>query len=159
MHSVNPKGFALLGSDLLFVATIPLTSFLAQPNGILEKVVNALCRSVAFVSSAGSSSRVSQSKKIASLSALYLYITYAFSGTASATGVNAGTKEGRDHSKPRTQVQNLKGLPLRLHSAHYNLLENFGGFALSAALTQSMAPADQTLINLLGLHVLSKVFL
>ena len=86
-------------------------------------------------------------------------MTYAFSGAGSAAGVAASTEKGRDNLYPRKQTQALEGLPLRLHSAHYNLMEMFPGFALSAALAQSMAPGDQTLINLLGLHVLSKVFL
>ena len=58
---------------------------------------------------------------------------------------------------PREHVNNLKGLPLRMRSAHYNLMEMFPGFALSAALTQTLAPGNQQLINLLGLHVLAKV--
>lgn len=69
-----------------------------------------------------------------------------------------GNEKGRDNKEPRAQVQNLRGLPLRLHSAHYNMLEKFPGFALSAALAQAMAPGEQSLINLLGLHVISKVF-
>lgn len=125
---------------------------------MLEKVVNALCSGVAFVGSAGSSTTVSQKSKIAALSALYLTMTYAFSGAAGAAGVDAGNKEGRDNNYPRPQVQNLKGLPLRLHSAHYHMMEKFPGFVLAAALAQSMAPGDQGLINLLGLHVISKVF-
>lgn len=132
---------------------------MAQPNGILEKAVNGVCSSVAFLGTAGANSTVTQGGKIAALSTLYITMTYAFSGAASAAGVEAGTKEGRDNNHPRKQTQDLTGLPLRLHSAHYNLMEMFPGFALSAALAQTMAPGDQTLINLLGLHVLSKVFL
>ena len=59
---------------------------------------------------------------------------------------------------PREDVHMLRGLPLRMRSAHYNLMEMFPGFALAAALTQSLAPSNQQLINLLGLHVLAKVF-
>ena len=36
-------------------------------------------------------------------------------------------------------------------------MEMFPGFALAAALTQTLAPRNQQLINLLGLHVLAKV--
>ena len=155
--SVNPKGLATIGGSALFIAAVPLTSFLAQPNGLLEKAVNGLCTAIAFVGSAGSNSKVSQTQKIAALSTLYIFSTYALSGAGSAAALAAGNKEGRDQSHPRAQVQNLRGLPLRLHSAHCNLLEKFGGFGLSAALAQIMAPGDQTLINLLGLHVISKV--
>lgn len=117
-----------------------------------------MCSSVAFIGSAGSNSTVSQGGKIAALSTLYVAFTYALSGAGSAAGVDAGTEEGRDNLEPRKQVAGLTGLPLRLHSAHYNLMEMFPGFALTAALSQAMAPGDQGLINLLGLHVLSKVF-
>lgn len=53
----------------------------------------------------------------------------------------------------------MTGLPLRLRSAHYNLMEMFPGFALTAALAQALAPGNQQLINLLGLHVLAKTLL
>lgn len=46
-----------------------------------------------------------------------------------------------------------------MHSAHYNMMEMFPGFALAAGLSQALAPGNQQLINLLGLHVLAKVFL
>ena len=142
----------------LFLAAVPLTSWVAQPNGLLEKAVNGVVSSVAFLGSAGSTSSVAQTGKIAALGALYVTVTYAISGAGSAAGTASGNEEGRDNDHPRSQVQNLKGLPLRLHSAHYNLMEMFPGWAISAALAQAMAPGDQTLINLLGLHVLSKVF-
>ena len=35
-------------------------------------------------------------------------------------------------------------------------MEMFPGFVLAAALTQTMAPKNQQLLNLLGLHVLAK---
>lgn len=53
----------------------------------------------------------------------------------------------------------MVGLPLRLRSAHYNLMEMFPGFALAAALAQTSAPGNQQIINLLGLHVMAKVLL
>lgn len=136
-----------------------MTSFIAQPNGLLEKAVNGVCSSVAYIGSAGSTSRVAQTGKIAALSTLYIAMTYAFSGAASAAGVEASSEQGRDTEHPRSQLAELKGLPLRLYSAHANLMEMFGGFGLTAALAQAMAPGDQTLINLLGLHVISKVFM
>lgn len=156
---VRPQGLATAGFGLIFLAAVPLTSWVAQPNGLLEKTVNGVCSSIAFIGSAGASSKVSQTGKLAALSTLYIAMTYAFSGAGSAAGTDAGTEGGRDNNEPRKQVAGLTGLPLRLHSAHYNLMEMFPGFALSAALAQTMAPGDQTLTNLLGLHVLSKVFL
>lgn len=38
-------------------------------------------------------------------------------------------------------------------------MEVFPGFALAAALAMTMAPTDRHVINLLGLHVISKLFL
>ena len=148
----------MFGFTGLFLATVPVTSWLAQPNGLLEKAVNGVCSAVAFVGSAGSMSTVPQTGKIAALGALYVTVTYALSGAGHAAAVEAGNKEGRDNNHPRAQIKNLTGLPLRLHSAHYHLVEFFPGFALTAALAQAMAPGDQALINLLGLHVLAKVF-
>ncbi|KAK4553435.1 hypothetical protein LTR86_009492 [Recurvomyces mirabilis] len=156
---VNPKGLAMAGFGGLFIAAVPLTSWIAQENGLAEGLVNGVCSAVAWLGSAGSTSRVAQTGKIAALSTLYIAMTYAFSGAGSAAGVEAGNEEGRDNNHPRSQVQNLQGLPLRLYSAHSNLMEMFGGFGLTAALTAAIAPADQSLINLLGLHVISKCFI
>lgn len=142
----------------LFLAAIPLTSWITQPNSIIEKAVNGVVSTVGYLSSAGSTSVVPQTGKIAALAGLYVTFTYALSGAGSAAGQTA-SKEGRDNKAPRATVSSLRGLPLRLYSAHYNLMEMFPGWAISAALTQAMAPSDQTLINLLGLHVISKVFL
>ncbi|TKA62752.1 hypothetical protein B0A55_10971 [Friedmanniomyces simplex] len=155
---VNPQGLAMVGFGAIFLAAVPLTSWIAQPSSLVEKAVNAVCSSVAFLGSAGSNSTVSPTGRIAALSTLYIAVTYAFSGAASAAGTDSGNEKGRDNNYPRAQVANLRGLPLRLHSAHYNLLEMFGGFGLAAALAQAMAPGDATVVNLLGLHVLSKVF-
>ncbi|KAK5129762.1 hypothetical protein LTR08_002828 [Meristemomyces frigidus] len=156
---VHPQSLAMAGFGFVFLAAVPLTSWVAQPAGLLEKAVNGLCSGIAFLGTAGASSKVSPTGKIAALSTLYIAMTYAFSGAGSAAGVASGCEEGRDNLHPRAQFADLKGLPLRLYSAHYNMMEMFPGFALSAALTQTMAPSDQTLINLLGLHVISKVFL
>lgn len=51
-----------------------------------------------------------------------------------------------------------EGLPLRLYSAHYHLMEMFPGWAVVAALAQGIAPHDQGVVNLLGLHVVAKCF-
>ena len=66
-------------------------------------------------------------------------------------------KEGLDNDHPRKHVSNLKGLPLRLRSAHYALMENFPAFALAAALAQVIAPADSQVVNLLGFHIIAKL--
>lgn len=70
-----------------------------------------------------------------------------------------GRKEGLDLSHPRKFVNQLSGLPLRLFSAHYGLMENFSAFALAAALAQYLAPNDREVINLIGYSALIKLFL
>lgn len=55
-------------------------------------------------------------------------------------------------------MQFLRGLPLRMHSAHAHMMETFPAFALAAGLTMTLAPTNQTLLNLLGLHVMAKLF-
>ncbi|KAK0254148.1 hypothetical protein LTR91_006402 [Friedmanniomyces endolithicus] len=155
---VNPQGFALVGFGALFLAAVPLTTWIAQPASLLEKAVTAVTRSIAFLSSAGSTSTLPPTGRIAALSTLYITLTYALSGAASAAASEAGTEGGRDNAHPRAQVGELRGLPLRMHSAHYNLLEMFGGYGLVAALAQAMAPGDGVLVNLLGLHVICKCF-
>ncbi|KAK4549150.1 hypothetical protein LTR36_007607 [Oleoguttula mirabilis] len=155
---VRPQGLAMAGFGAVFLAAVPLTSWIAQPAGLVEKAVNGVCHSIAYIGSAGASGKVSQTGKIAALSTLYIAMTYAFSGAGSVAACQSGLEDGRDNKYPRSQLHKLSGLPLRLYSAHSNLMEMFPGFALSAALAQVMAPGDQTLINLLGLHVISKIF-
>ena len=43
-----------------------------------------------------------------------------------------GRREGLDNDHPRKHVHQLEGLPLRLRSAHYALMENFPGKFLSS---------------------------
>jgi len=155
---VNPSGLAMLGISGVFFAFVPVTSWLAQPSGLLERAVNGVISSVAYVSTAGASSTIAPSNQIAALTALYLGVTYAISGAGSAAATASGNRDGRDNNNPRSQNADLKGLPLRLYSAHHHLVEFFPSWAIVAALTQISAPGDQTLINLLGLHVISKVF-
>jgi uncharacterized MAPEG superfamily protein len=61
---------------------------------------------------------------------------------------------GLPDNNPREFVPAMRGVCQRLRSAHYNLMENFGGFALAAALAQTLAPGDRQVVNLLGLYVL-----
>lgn len=42
-----------------------------------------------------------------------------------------GRREGLDNEHPRRYVHELEGLPLRLRSAHYALMENFPGTLVS----------------------------
>lgn len=155
-HSENPSGLLLTGFSALFLAAIPLTSYITQPNSIFEKSLNGLTSTLTHLIP---SSSPTSTNKIATLATLYLTVTYALSGAASAAGINSAYAEGRDNNYPRKQVVGLKeGLPLRLYSAHYHLMEMFPGWAVVAALAQGIAPGDQGVVNLLGLHVVVKCF-
>ena len=101
---------------------------------------------------------VSASRTIPALSALYIFATFGATGAISAAGQAMAREEGLDNDHPRQYIHNLEGLPLRMRSAHYGLLENFPAFALAAALTQILAPNDRIALNLLGYHVLIKLF-
>lgn len=156
-HSENPSGLLLTGFSALFLAAIPLTSYITQPNSIFEKSLNGLTSTLTHL--IPSSSPTTSTNKIATLATLYLTVTYALSGAASAAGINSAYAEGRNNNYPRKQVVGLKeGLPLRLYSAHYHLMEMFPGWAVVAALAQGIAPHDQGVVNLLGLHVVVKCF-
>lgn len=158
-HSENPSGLLLTGFSALFLAAIPLTSYITQPNSILEKSINGLTSTLTHLIPSSSPTPSTSTNKIAALATLYLTVTYALSGAASAAGINSAYAEGRDNNYPRKQVAGLKeGLPLRLYSAHYHLMEMFPGWAVVAALAQGIAPEDQGVVNLLGLHVVVKCF-
>lgn len=55
----------MAGFGALFLAAVPLTSWIAQQNGVLEKAVNGVCSGVAFLGTAGASTKVGQTGKIA----------------------------------------------------------------------------------------------
>lgn len=155
----NTNGFLWASAGPVFIALVPVTSWLTTPGGLVEKAVHGLINTTAFIGSAGSTTTISKAGAIPALTAVYIAVTYALSGAASVGGVAAASPNGRDNNHPRAQEANLKGLPLRLKSAHMNLVEMFPGFAITAALAATMAPTDQQVINLLGLHVLAKVAL
>lgn len=97
-------------------------------------------------------------RTIPAIAALYVFWTYGASGALSAAGQAMGRKQGLDSNHPRKFVSQLSGLPLRLYSAHQALMENFAAFALAAALTQYLAPANQEVVNLVSYHALIKLF-
>ncbi|KAL1609912.1 hypothetical protein SLS60_001577 [Paraconiothyrium brasiliense] len=150
---INPSGAALLGAAPLYLALIPLTSYLTKPNSVVQKLSETLIRLIPGVGM----STVSSGRAIPALSAIYLFWTFGASGAASAAGQAMAREEGLDNDHPRKHVTHLEGLPLRLRSAHYALMENFPGFALAAALAQVIAPTDTQVVNLLGFHVIAKL--
>lgn len=132
------------------VLIISCRSFLAR-TGVLSSVVDGVARFVpGYQSGSG--------RAIPAISALYVFWTYGASGALSAAGQAMGRKEGLDLSHPRKYVNQLNGLPLRLFSAHQGLMENFGAFALAAALAQYLAPNDREILNLVGYSALIKLF-
>ena len=134
----------------MYLVGVPITSFMTKPEGVLQGLVQGTLKLIPGGVAAG--------RTVPALSALYLFMTFGASGAISAAGQAMGREEGLDNNCPRKHIHKLDGLPLRMRSAHYGLLENFAGYALAASLAQTLAPNDQQITNLLGLHVLLKVF-
>jgi len=134
----------------MYLVGIPVTSWLAQPGGVLEKATNAI---VSAITGESTSDRA-----VPALAALYLFWAFGATGAFSAAGQAMSRQEGLDSNCPRQHLSQMRGLPLRLFSAHSNLMETFPSFAVAAGLTQALAPNNQTLVNLIGLHVIAKVF-
>ncbi|CAO2648285.1 Nn.00g075520.m01.CDS01 [Neocucurbitaria sp. VM-36] len=150
---LNPSGAFLVAAAPMYLALIPLTSYLTKPDSITQSLTHALIK---LIPSIGATS-ITSGRAIPALSALYLFWTFGASGAASAAGQAMGREEGFDNDHPRKHVTALDGLPLRLRSAHYALMENFPGFALAAALAQVIAPNDAQVVNLLGFHIIAKL--
>jgi len=113
----------LLAAAPMYLALVPLTSYLTTPNSICQSLTHAVIKLLPGV---GVSS-ITSGRAIPALSALYLFWTFGASGAASAAGQAMGREEGFDNDHPRKHVNELSGLPLRLRSAHYALMENFPG--------------------------------
>jgi len=161
MSSINPT--ALRPSPfvpLVFIASIPITSFLTAPGGIAETLVNGTINALFFRT-------VAPAGKLAALSTLYFIGTYVFAAAGSVSGLASGHKDGRSNAQPRAHISELTGLPLRLYSAHVHMMEHLAGFALMAGLAAGRTPSADPLANtlagrevvaLLGMHVLLKLF-
>jgi len=149
----NYGGMAVMGAAPLYLALIPVTSFVTKPDSIIQSLTHALVKLLPGVSTAA----ITSGRAIPALSALYLFWTFGASGAISAAGQAMGRAEGFDNEHPRKHVGQLDGLPLRLRSAHYALMENFPAFALAACLAQVIAPTDAQVVNLLGFHVIAKL--
>lgn len=149
MFSVNPSGAAIGGFAVAYLIGVPITSSVTKPDSLLQGLIQGTLKLLP--------GGVAPGRTIPAVTALYLFMTFGASGALSAAGQAMARREGLDNNLPRKHVNSLDGLPLRLRSAHYGLLENFAGFAVAASLAQSLAPADAQISNLLGLHVLLKV--
>ena len=133
-----------------------MTNYLARTD-TLQYLVRTTVALIPGCAAAGATI-LANGRMIPALSALYVFAAYGASGALSVAGQAMARPEGADPSHPRRHLDALEGLPLRLHSAHYGLMENFPAFALAAALAQALSPADSHVVGLLGLHVLAKVF-
>jgi uncharacterized MAPEG superfamily protein len=134
----------------MYLAVVPLATYITKPGGTVQKILESALK--LFPGDPVANDRV-----IPALSAIYLFWVFAGTGAFSVAAQGMARKEGFDNNHPRAYVHTMQGLPLRMRSAHYNLIEGFAGFALAAALAQSISPQDQQNKNLLGLHVLVKV--
>jgi len=149
----NYGGLAIAGAAPMYLALIPATSFATKPDSIVQSLTHALIKLLPGVGPAA----ITSGRAIPALSALYLFWTFGASGALSAAGQAMGREDGLDNEHPRKHVGQLDGLPLRLRSAHYALMENFPAFALAAALAQVISPTDAQVVNLLGFHVIAKL--
>lgn len=147
-RSANPSGLVMAAFGPVFLAAVPMTSYITKPGGYVQTIVETTLKLVPGT--------IPSDRVIPAMSAIYIFWTFAGTGAISAAGQAASRSEGLDDYEPRKYVNNLVGLPLRMRSAHYNLMEMFPGFALAAALAQTTAPGNQQILNLLGLHVLLK---
>ncbi|KAF1921307.1 hypothetical protein BDU57DRAFT_45734 [Ampelomyces quisqualis] len=150
---VNPSGAFVMAAAPMYLAFIPVTTYLTKPNSIIQSLTHALIKLLPGVAPTA----ITSGRAIPALSALYLFWTFGASGALSAGGQAMGRAQGLDNAHPRKHVGSLSGLPLRLRSAHYALMENFPAFALAAALAQILAPNDAQIVNLLGYHVIAKL--
>ncbi|CAA9963926.1 MAPEG domain containing protein [Pyrenophora teres f. maculata] len=128
-------------------------TYLTKPDSVMQSLVHAIIKLLPGVDAAS----ITSGRAIPALSAIYLFWTFGASGAISVAGQAMSRREGLDTDHPRKHVHALEGLPLRMRSAHYALLENFPAFALAAALAQVLAPQDAQVVNLLGFHVIAKL--
>ncbi|EUC33464.1 hypothetical protein COCVIDRAFT_107464 [Bipolaris victoriae FI3] len=150
---VNPSGAMVMAAAPMYIAFVPVTTYLTAPESICQSLVHAIIKLLPGINTTG----ITSGRAIPALATLYLFWTFGASGALSAAGQAMGRREGFDNDHPRKYVHQLEGLPLRLRSAHYALMENFPAFALAAALAQIMAPNDAQIVNLLGFHVMAKL--
>jgi uncharacterized MAPEG superfamily protein len=128
----------------------PVASAITAPNGIVQSAIDTALSLVG--------GDITSDRAIPALALLYGFWSFAGSGALSVAGQAMSRSAGLDNDHPRKHRASLDGLPLRLMSAHHSLLEIFPLFATAACLAQVLAPGDQQIRNLLGLHVLMKTF-
>lgn len=133
-------------------ALSPATPAITKPGGKAQKLIEAVVSLI-------DRSDVASDRMIPALALVYAIWTFAGSSAISVAGQAMSRPEGLDNDHPRKHRQNMNGLPLRLMSAHHSLMEGFPLFATAACLAQGLAPGEQQILNLLGLHVVVKLFI
>lgn len=152
LSSANPSQSLIALFSTAYLAFVPITSLLTRPSSPLTTLLPTTLRLLV----PGLPASPPPDKQIAALSALYAFWALGATGAFSVAGQGMSRPQGLDNDNPRAHVHGLSGLPLRLRSAHVNLLENFGGFALAAGLAVAKGGGDQQVVNLLGLYVIVK---
>ncbi|KAJ5270569.1 hypothetical protein N7497_008661 [Penicillium chrysogenum] len=147
----NPSGIFLAATGPAYVAFAPVAVAITKPESTVQKLIETVIDYTV-------GSDVASGRAIPALTVLYAFWTFAGSGSLSVAGQAMSRPNGLDNDHPRKHRGNMEGLPLRLMSAHHSLVEIFPLFAAGACLAQVLAPGDQQILNLLGLHVLLKVF-
>ncbi|KAJ5555014.1 hypothetical protein N7535_007456 [Penicillium sp. DV-2018c] len=146
----NPSGIFFTATGPLYLIFAPVTSAITAPNGIVQNAISTVLTLVG--------GDITSDRAIPALALLYGFWAFAGSGALSVAGQAMARATGYDNDHPRKHRAALDGLPLRLVSAHNSLLEIFPLFAATACLAQVIAPGDQQIRNLVGLHVLAKTF-
>ncbi|KAJ5958456.1 uncharacterized protein N7479_005606 [Penicillium vulpinum] len=145
----NPSGIFIAAIGPVYLALTPVAAAITKPESTVQKLIETV---VDFTIGDVAAARMAPA-----LVVIYAFWTFAGSSSLSVAGQAMSKSEGLDNDHPRKHRVNMEGLPLRLMSAHHSLLENFPLFAAGACLAQVLAPGDQHILNLLGLHVLLKV--
>ncbi|CAI7604142.1 unnamed protein product [Penicillium glandicola] len=147
----NPSGIFFAATAPVYLALVPISAAITKPGSIVQKLVEVVINCTV-------GSNAAPDRAIPALTVLYAFWTFAGSSALSGAAQAMSRAQGLDSDHPRKHRANMEGLPLRLMSAHLSLMENFPLFAAGACLAQVLAPDDQQILNLLGLHVLLKVF-
>ncbi|KAI9665352.1 MAG: hypothetical protein M1831_001789 [Alyxoria varia] len=97
---LNPKGIGWSLASVGYFAAIPVSSWLAQPNYVVEKSLALLLQvgSASSASTSGAALISDKAKAIPALSVLYLFVTYAASAATSVAAQAMGREEGLDGS-------------------------------------------------------------
>lgn len=122
-------------------ALAPVAAAVTKPESTVQKLI-------ATVVNCTVDSNLAFDRAIPALAVLYAFWTFAGSSSLSVTGQAMSRLHSLDNDHLRKHRANMEGLPLHLMSGHHSMIENFPLFAAS----------DQQILNILGLHVLLKVF-